>query len=70
MQYIVEFKHFYKIGDIVYVEYWYNKMITPVKIIETQGNKFLVSHNIDKSKIQNAPNEYIKRNKIISVTNL
>ena len=66
MRYIVEFKQFYKTGDIIYIEYWYNHMITPVKIIETQGNKFLVSHNIDKSKIKNAPDEYIKRNKIIS----
>ncbi len=70
MQYIVEFRKFCETGDLVYIEYWYNKMVTPVKIIEKQGNKFLVSHNIEQSKIKNAPDEYIKSNKIISkITN-
>jgi hypothetical protein len=66
MQYIVEFRKFCEVGDIVLIEYWYNKMIVPVKIIEKQGNKFLVSHNIETSKIKNAPDEYIKPNRIIS----
>jgi len=67
MQYIVEFKSFYKTGDIVYIEYWYNKIVTPVQLKEKRGNKnFLVSHNIAESKIQNAPDEIILRSKIIS----
>lgn len=66
MEYLLEFKSYYKEGDIVYIEYWYNKMITPVKIKVKQGRKFLVSHNISESKIQNAPDELITSNKIIS----
>jgi hypothetical protein len=34
MKFILEYKAFYKVGDIVLLEYWYNDMITPVKIIE------------------------------------
>ena len=65
MNFILEYKNFYNIGDIVYIEYWYNKMITPVQLKEKQGNKYLVSHNVEKSKIQNAPDELIKLSKII-----
>ena len=35
MKFIVEFKSFYKVGDIVLIEYWWDDMITPVKILET-----------------------------------
>ena len=66
MNFLIEYKSYYKDGDIVYIEYWYDKMITPVKIKERQGKQYLVSHSIEKSKIQNAPDELIKRNKIIS----
>jgi len=66
MNFIIEYKSFYKIGDVVYIEYWYNNMITPVKIKEKQGSKFLVSHSINESEIQNAPDELITPNKIIS----
>ena len=66
MNFIVEYKSFYKIGDIVYIEYWYNNMITPVKIKERSGSKFLISHSINESKIQNAPEELISPSKIIS----
>lgn len=65
MNYILEYKSFYNIGDIVYIEYWYDKMITPVKIIKKQGRKFLVSHYVDKSKIKNAPNQLITKSMII-----
>ena len=64
----------YKVDDIVYIEYWYldeescpsdlHKKIpyTPVKIIEKISNKsFKVSHDVDKSKIKNAPDEIIKK---------
>ena len=37
MIYITEFKSFYNPNDIVLIEYWYNHMITPVKIIEKNG---------------------------------
>ena len=65
MEYLIEFKSYYREGDIVYIEYFYNKMITPVKIKAKQGRKFLVSHNNSESKIQNAPDELIKVIQII-----
>ena len=34
MKFLNEYKSFYKEGDIVLIEYWYNDMITPVKILE------------------------------------
>lgn len=68
MQFIVEFKSFYKVDDVVLIEYWYNDMITPVKIIEqTSSRSFKVSHNIPQSKIKNAPDEIIKTSDIIDV---
>jgi hypothetical protein len=73
MDFILEYKNFYKPGDIVKIQYWYKiilpnglPLITPVKILEKKGNKFLVSHNISQSKIQNAPDEMIKTSQIIS----
>ena len=66
MQYITEFKSFYKVGDIVLLEYWYNDMITPVKIVEKLSKvKYKVSHNISQSEIKNAPDETIKSSDII-----
>jgi hypothetical protein len=68
MQFIVEFKSFYKVGDIVLIEYWYNDIITKVKIIEqTSPRSFKVTHNISESKIQNAPDEIIKTSDIIDI---
>jgi hypothetical protein len=66
MKFILEYKNYYKEGDVVLIEYWYNQIITPVKILEKKKNKFLVSHNISESKIQNAPDESISFSKIIS----
>ena len=66
MQFIVEFKSFYKVDDIVLIEYWYNDMITPVKILEQiSARTFKVTHNIEQSKIFNAPDEIIKTSDII-----
>jgi len=68
MQFIVEFKSFYKVDDVVLIEYWYNDMITPVKIIEqTSPRSFKVTHNIPDSKIFNAPDEIIKTSDIIDI---
>jgi hypothetical protein len=68
MQFIVEFKSFYKVGDIVLIEYWYNDMITPVKIIEQLSSRsFKISHNVTNSKIFNAPDEIIKSSDIIDI---
>lgn len=68
MQFIVEFKSFYKVGDVILIEYWYNDIITPVKIIEqTSSRSFKVTHNINQSKIFNAPDEIIKTTDIIDV---
>lgn len=57
--YILEYSSFYKPGDIVIIEYWYNDMKTPVKILERIGRKYLISHNNEYSKIQNAPDELV-----------
>lgn len=66
MKYIVEYKSFYNEGDIVLIEYWYNDMIVPVKIIEKVSKKsFKITHNIPQSEIKNAPDEIIKTSDII-----
>jgi hypothetical protein len=66
MKFILEFKSFYNVGDIVLLEYWYNDMIVPVKIIEKLSKtKYKVSHNISQSEIKNAPDETIKSSDII-----
>ena len=66
MKFILEFKSYYQEGDIVYIHYWYNYMITPVKIIKKVGRRYNISHNIQESKIKNAPDEIIDKSKIIS----
>jgi hypothetical protein len=66
MRFLLEFKSFYKEGDIVLVEYWYNDMVTPVKILEKLSKvSYKVSHNVPNSKISNAPDEIIKSTDII-----
>jgi len=66
MKFLLEFKSFYNEGDIVLIEYWYNDMITPVKIVEKVSKvSYKVSHNVPNSKIQNAPDEIIKKGDII-----
>lgn len=66
MKFLLEFKSFYNIGDIVLIEYWYNDMIVPCKVVEKISKKTLkVTHNIPESKIPNAPDEIIKTSDII-----
>jgi hypothetical protein len=66
MKFLIEFNSFYKEGDIVLIDYWYNDMLTPVYIIEKiSKSKFKVSHNIEQSRIKNAPDEIIKSSDII-----
>lgn len=66
MKYILEYKKFgYEPGDDVLIHYWYDGHITPVRIVEKIGRRFLISHNVEGSKIQNAPDEYIKSTEII-----
>jgi hypothetical protein len=66
MKFILEFKSFYNEGDIVLVEYWYNDMITPVKIVEKLSKvSYKVTHDVEGSKIKNAPDEIIKSSDII-----
>jgi hypothetical protein len=67
MKFILEYKNYFQEGDKVLIEYFYNDMVTPVQILEKQGRKYLVSHNIPESKIQNAPDEFIKKSDVISV---
>jgi hypothetical protein len=65
MKHLFEFKSFYKPGDKILIEYWYNDMVTPCSIIEKVGRKFKVSHNVEGSKIKNAPDELITIGDII-----
>jgi len=66
MEYILEYNNFsYDVGDIILIHYWYDHHITKVRIVEKVGRRFLVSHNVDGSKIQNAPDEYITSTEII-----
>ena len=66
MKFLLDFKSFYNVGDTVLVEYWYNDMVTPVKIIEKISKvSYKVSHNVPNSKIFNAPDEIIKSSDII-----
>jgi hypothetical protein len=65
MNYLFEFKNYYKEGDLVLIEYWYNDMITPVKILEKIGRRYKVTHNIQQSEIFNAPDELISTSDII-----
>jgi hypothetical protein len=67
MKFLLEFKSYYKEGDIVLIEYWYNDMIVPVKIIKKDKRSFKVTHNIPESKISNAPDEIIKSSDIIDI---
>ena len=52
-------------NDIVLIEYWYKDIITPVRILEKSGRKYLISHNVDGSSLKNAPDETIKKDRII-----
>jgi len=66
MKFLLEFKSFLKEGDTVLIEYWYNDMVTPVKILEKLSKvSYKVSHNVSNSKISNAPDEIIKSTDII-----
>jgi hypothetical protein len=69
MKHLLERKQYYKPDDVVLIEYWYNHMITPVKIKEIKGRKYIVSHNIPESKIFNAPDESINSSDIIDIFN-
>lgn len=66
MKFLLEFNSFYKEGDIVLIEYWYNDIVTPVKILEKISKvSYKVSHNVPNSEIFNAPDEIIKSSDII-----
>lgn len=69
MNYLFEFKSFYKKDDLVLIEYWYNGMITPVKILEKIGRRYKVTHSISQSQIFNAPDELIVSSDIIDYFN-
>jgi hypothetical protein len=69
MNFLFEFKNYYKEGDIVLIEYWFNDMITPVKIVEKLKRSYKVTHNISQSEIFNAPDEVIKSSDIIDKLN-
>jgi len=65
MDHITEYSSFYKKGDIVVVEYWYNNMLTPVVIVERGRGRYRVSHNTEHSRIRNAPEEWLRSADII-----
>lgn len=63
---LLEKKETYQLGDIVILEYWYNSMIVPVRIIEkVSKTKYKVSYDVEGSVIKNAPDEIIKSSDII-----
>jgi hypothetical protein len=69
MKFLLEFKSFYNVDDIVLIEYWYGDMVTPVKIVEKLSRvSYKVSHNVPNSKIFNAPDEIIKSSDIIDIS--
>lgn len=68
MEYLLEWSNYYGVDDVVYISYWYNGMITPVRIKEIRGRKYLVDHGVDSSQIKNAPSELITRKDIISAS--
>jgi hypothetical protein len=69
MKFLLEFKSFYNVGDVVIIEYWYRDIITPVKIVEQISSRsFKISHNVPNSKIFNAPDEIIKSSDIIDIS--
>jgi hypothetical protein len=65
MKFILEKKEYYKIGDLIIIEYWYNDMLTVCKITDIIGRRYKITHNISQSKIFNAPDETIKTSDII-----
>lgn len=65
MVHILEYGSYFKDSDTVVIEYWYNGMLTPVKIIGKKRGRFLVSHDVDQSKIRNAPDEWVRTSDII-----
>lgn len=65
MNFLVEYSSYYKAGDKVLIEYWYDSMVCPVLIKEVIGRKYKITHNIPESKIFNAPDEFIKSSDII-----
>lgn len=65
MNFLFEFKSFYNEGDIVLIKYWYNDILTPVKIIEKVGRRYKVCHNVLQSDLFNAPDEFITSKDII-----
>jgi hypothetical protein len=68
MKFLLEYKAFYQEGDIVVIEYWYNDMLVPVKIIEKiSKSRFKVSHDVEGSDIRSAPDEVIKSSDILDI---
>jgi hypothetical protein len=55
----------FKEGDYVLIEYWYKDILTPVKIKEKKGRKYVITHNIEDSQIKNAPDETILKDRIV-----
>ena len=52
MKFIYEFKSFYNEGDIILIEYWYNDILTPVKILEKLSSKsYKATDIIDKYRL-------------------
>lgn len=82
MKFILEFKSYrpsFEVGEQVLIEYWYlehpdcpealreEMRFTPVVIAEKlPGGKLRVSHDIDGSRIRNAPDEVLRQRDIIA----
>lgn len=56
----------YAVGDVVMVRYYLTGDITPVKIVSKKThNYFIVSHKLEGSNLQNAPDNGIQVSEII-----
>lgn len=55
----------FKEDDIVLIEYWYNDLLLPVKIIKKDGRKYHISFDIAENSLQKAPEQIIKKEDIV-----
>ena len=68
MEFILEYSKFnnWKEGDIVWIHYWYKFLKTPVKLLKKKKGGWIVTHDIEQSKLKNAPDEQIKNTDIFA----
>jgi hypothetical protein len=65
MEYLIEYKSHYNVGDKVLIQYWYDDRICICEVVERVGMKYHLTHNITESEIKNAPDELVKGKDIL-----